>query len=296
MGFIVIMQNKRLVRLWIVLLAVLLLPAQIGRAAGPVARQGTLTVIGRGMGSPDDLAVDASDTIYFGDMTVSRVVKLNAKGEPEIVSPIIHEPEGIVPLPDGTLVVVEQATNRLYQLDPVAKTMSLFYDIGNKTRNMGVDGLSRDPISGDILIPDSATGRILRLTSDARQLTVIASGFKRPTAVALASDGTLYICDEYGYAIFRMPPGGKPSLVAKVPIPDDVLIDSSGGLIVNSLQGVIWHIDPRTGKKTELVTGLQSPHGIALDSQGNLIIADAGRNQIYKLTLPHKPATPASQS
>jgi sugar lactone lactonase YvrE len=211
------------------------------------------------------------------------VLRLNALGEPEIVSPVIREPEGIVPLPDGTLIVVEQATNRLYRVDPVKKSMRLFYAVGNTTHNDGIDGISRDPATGDLLIPDAPTGRILRLSSDARHMSLIANGFKRPTSVALAADGTLFVCDEFGNAIYRLTPDGVRTLIAPIRLPDDILLDGNGDLIVNALPGTVWRIDPESGRKIALVTGLRYPHGIAFDSQGNLIIADASLNQIYRL-------------
>jgi sugar lactone lactonase YvrE len=275
-----------LTRLCVLILIVLAVRATAGQASRPVALHGKLSVIGRGVGSPDDLAVAADDTIYFGDMAANRVFRLTARGIPEAISPPIREPEGIVPLPDGALIVVEQATNRLYRVDPSTKSMSLFYEIGNATRNLGIDGLSRDPVTGDLLVPDAPTGRILRLSADGRRVDLIASGFKRPTSVALATDGSLFVCDEYGNAIYRVDAKGKTSLVAEVPIPDDVILDSAGMLIVNSLRGAIWRIDAETGQKTMLVTALRSPHGIALDSHGNVIIADAGYNQIFRLILP----------
>lgn len=260
-------------------------PAVI-RAAGPVALQGTLTVIGRGAGKPDDVAVAPDNTIYFGDMAVNQIVQLDENGLPQAVSPVISEPEGIVVMPDNTLIVAEQGTNRLYRVDPVVKTMKLFYAIGNRTKNPGVDGLSLDPVSGDIFIPDAPTGRVLHVSQEGKFLGVVSSGFKRPTSVAFAADGSLYVCDEYGNAIYHVVPRQKPQRIATIQLPDDVIVDGHETLIVNSLQGVIWEIDPNTGIKTELVKGLIEPHGIALDAQGALIITDAGTNQIYRLEFP----------
>src|SRR5690349_17779650 len=111
--------------LGIAILFVWVLPSTTGAIEnGPRALRGTLTVLGQGAGSPDDLAVGADDTIYFSDMTVNQVLRLKVGGTSEAVSPTIHEPEGIVVLPDETLIVVEQATNRLYHVDPLTQTMS----------------------------------------------------------------------------------------------------------------------------------------------------------------------------
>ena len=268
--------------------------------AGPRAMRGTLTVIGQGTNSPDDVAVadDGTDngTIYFSDITLGRVMRLNADGKGEIVSPAIREPEGIVPLPDGTLIVVEQATNRLLRVDPTSKTMSLFYAVGNKTANAGIDGISRDPILGQLLIPDAPTGRILKLaTKPGSTPRMILSGFNRPTSIAESPDGILYICDEYGGKIYRATEYGRAKvLTANLSLPDDVIIDLEGHLLVNALNGTVWDIDPQTGRASPLVVGLSAPHGIALDKDGSVIIADATLNRIYRLTLPPSSLTQRS--
>jgi sugar lactone lactonase YvrE len=263
--------------------------------AGPVAAIGTLTEIARGMGTPDDVTVGADGTIYFSDLGANGVLALTPDGTVTLVSPRMHEPEGIAVLGDGTLIVAEQGTNKLYRLDPTTQQLTLWYAIGNRTTNAGIDGLSADPTTGDLLIPDSPTGRLLRLSADGQKLTEIASGFRRPTGITLAPDGTLYVCDEFGPAIYRLTLDSagraqtKAQLVARLPLPDDVLLSPDGTLVVNSLAGTIWQIDPVTGKQTPLVTGLSAPHGIAWDVTGDLIIADATLNRLYRLALPHPP-------
>jgi serine/threonine-protein kinase len=252
----------------------------------PTPLQGRLTVLGHGAGSPDDVAIGADDTIYFGDMKSNKVMRLRADGTAEAVSPTIREPEGIVALPDGTLIVVEQATNRLYRVDPVTKTMTLFYGVGNRTSNDGIDGISLDTLTGDLLIPDAPTGRILHISVNTKRVTTILSGFTRPTSAVRSSDGTYYVCDEFGNKIYRVDDKGKRTVIAEMTLPDDVILDNNGHLLVNSLDRVIWQIDLQTGTLMLLVIGLKSPHGIALDSHGNIIIADAGFNEIFRLTLP----------
>ncbi len=258
-------------------------PGVTVRAASPAVAVGQLTVVGRGVGSPDDLAIDAKDTVYFSDLAANRVLRLTAEGNPEAISPVIQDPEGLVPMPDGSLIVAEQATNRLYRVDPASRTMVLFHAVGNPTGRLGIDGLAYDASTRSVLIPDAPTGRILRLSAD-NHLSTMAAGFNRPTSVVLAPDGTLYVSDEFGGGVYRETPGKPAVLFASVAEPDDVIQDSRGSLIVNSLAGTIWLIDPQTGAKTALVTGLRQPPGIALDNQGNLLFTDAGFNEIFRLS------------
>jgi sugar lactone lactonase YvrE len=116
---------------------------------------------------------------------------------------------------------------------------------------------------------------------------VVLTGFNRPTSVAETPDGILYICDEFGGKIYRATEFGTPTvLTANLTLPDDVIINAEGHLLVNALQGTVWDIDPQTGRASPLVVGLSAPHGIALDTNGDVIIADATLNRIYRLTLP----------
>lgn len=271
------------------LVAMMLLSHVTTAANGPVAAEGTLSLVAQGMGAPDDLALGADGTIYVGDLGVGKVLAVTPDGSVTPISPKMQAPEGIVVLDDGTLIVVEQANNKLYHLDPTTQLLSLFYAVGNRTNNAGIDSLYREPIRGDLIIPDAPTGRILRLAANTQKLTLIASGFRRPTAIALAPDGTLYVCDEFGQSIQRIAPDGSIGLVARIPTPDDVILDNDGNLLVNSLRGTVWRINPVTREPFALVTGLVEPHGIILDQAGNLIIADAKLNEILRLTLPARP-------
>ncbi len=264
--------------------------------AEPIAVIGTLTLITKGFGAPDDLALGADGTLYFGDLGVNRVAAIALDGTVSLISPTIKEPEGLVALADGTLIVAEQASNKLLRLDPIAQTVTLFYAVGNRTANPGIDNIAYDPVTDDFLIPDAPMGRILRLRLDGTHLKVMATGFWRPTAVALGADGTLYVCDEYRQTIERITSDGKRSKVAAIASPDDVIIDTDGSLLVNSLRGTIWRLDPTSGATTALVTGLIEPHGIILDKDGNVIIADAKRNAIYRLTRAQVAPTPSATS
>ncbi len=264
------------------------------KAAGsPYGTSGTLVIVAQNVGSPDDIAVASDGTIYFSDLNAHRVMRITPDGKAEAVSPALPEPEGLIVLPDGTLIVAEQQDNRLYRLDPATQNLTLFYDVGNRTTRPGIDGISQDSSTGDILVPDSPSGRILRISADGQKEAILLTGFVRPTGVALAKDGTLYVCDEYGNAIYSVTPDGKRTIIARMSLPDDVVLDSDGSLLVNSLDGLIWHVDPVARLQKRLVVDLSQPHGLALDSQDNPVIADAGYGKIFRLIL-HQPSTPAA--
>jgi sugar lactone lactonase YvrE len=132
-------------------------------------------------------------------------------------------------------------------------------------------------------VPDSPNNRLLALSLDGQTLRVIARGFQRPTGAAILPGGDILVAAEFGNAIYRVTPAGKSTRIATMYQPDDVVVDAQGMAYVNSLGGAIYKVDPNTGKRTTLLTGLKLPHGLDVDPQGNLVIAEAGRNRIFRL-------------
>ncbi|HET7077513.1 MAG TPA: hypothetical protein VFM49_08680 [Chloroflexia bacterium] len=253
------------------------------RPAAPA--QPGVTVLASGFGSPDDLAVDPRDgTIYFGDFANNAVNRLPPSGgTPVPVATGIQEPEGIVILDDGRLIVAEQKTNRLLLVDPRDGSKRLLRQMENNTDQDGIDGLGIDRAGGELLVPDSPNNRLLALSLDGSALRVIARGFQRPTGAAILPGGDILVAAEFGNAIYRVTPAGKSTRIATMYQPDDVVVDAQGMAYVNSLGGAIYKVDPNTGTRTTLLAGLKLPHGLDVDPQGNLVIAEAGRNRIFRL-------------
>jgi uncharacterized protein (TIGR03437 family) len=133
-----------------------------------------------------------------------------------------------------------------------------------------------------------------------------------PMGVAVDSAGNLYIADGYNYRIRKVSggvistvAGGGSSLADNVPAtsaqlyhPDAVAVDSAGNLyildhyrirkvsngVISTVagNGVCCAFGGDNGPATS--ASLFSPTGIAVDSAGNLYIADTGNNRIREVT------------
>ena len=112
-------------------------PSPVPPSATPA--HGQVIVLASGFGSPDDLAVDPRDgTIYFGDFSNNAINRLDpAGGTPQPVVTGINEPEGIVVLGDGRLIVAEQKTNRILLVDPATGTKQLLRQLVNTPGRTG---------------------------------------------------------------------------------------------------------------------------------------------------------------
>ena len=145
-----------------------------------------------------------------------------------------------------------------------------------------MDGLGYDRANDRILIPDSPNGRLLSMRPDGGDLQVVATGFVRPTGAAVLADGTYLVADEFGNTLYRLV-NGRKAAVTTMYQPDDVVVDRQGIAYVNALGGSIYRVDPATGRRTTLLADLKLAHGLDVDPQGNLVVAEATRNRIFRL-------------
>ena len=255
-------------------------PADI--AAAPLSA--TTTTIATAFGSPDDLAIMPSGAILFGDFSNKSLNILRPGASPAALATGFTEPEGIVVTKDGAIIVAEQKNNSLVEVNPASGAKKTLRVIKNTTGKDGIDGIGLDPFTGDILVPDSPHGTLLRMSRDGSKLTTIATGFVRPTGAAVEANGSILVADEFGNVVYRLSKTGKRTFVAHIYQPDDVIVGPSGTIYANSLNGNIWAINPNTLVRHIVLSGLKLPHGLAVDKSG-LVIVDAGHNRILRLPL-----------
>jgi sugar lactone lactonase YvrE len=235
-------------------------------------------VFARGFGQPDDLAWGPHGSIYFSDFGNGAVNLLDTHGRRTIVYDGLRGPEGIVVLPDGSLIVAEQVPNRLLRIDPRRHTAHVVAMIPNPSARDGIDGIARDPRSGTLIVPDSPSGRVLRVDL-AGHVRVLATGLGRPVGAYIRPDGRIVVVDETLNGAFLLGPHGTiQRLGGYLSVPDDVIGDGHGGLYISCLgDDTIRHLDPN-GLATLVAGGLPDPQGLLRRADGTLIVAEESAN------------------
>lgn len=252
----------------------------------------TRTTLYRGAAHPDDLAFDLSGRLLFSDYTNGTVGRLNADGTVTVVHRGLSGAEGLVQLANGTLVVAEEKTNQIVSFPPGSSAPHLLRTMpGQPTLvecHQGVDGIAWDPTTKSLVVPDSPTGTIYRLSTDGRQLTRIGSGFTHPVGAAVGADGTVYVADECGGDVWKLSAGGARVEVASASMPDDVALDGAGDIVVTDVRRTrhsVTRTDLATGATTTLASaGLVEPQGLVIDGGGALYVSDDIADVIIKLT------------
>ena len=250
----------------------------------------TSRVVLQGVGRPDDLAFDQQGRLLFSDEFDKTISRLNGDGSVTLLLKDANGPEGLVPLPDGTLIFAEQDTNRIVSLAPGASTPTALRVLpgtpGNASCKHGVDGIAFDPTTNTLIVPDSPTGAVYRMSLDGKTFTLLASGIVRPVGAGVDAQGNIYIADECGGAVWRITPAGKTTRIGGFGMPDDVIPDGYGNLLVIDLQPAIHaliRLNLATGQRVTLASrGYIEPQGLVIDAQGNIYVADDYANIIVK--------------
>ncbi len=250
----------------------------------------TPAVIAHGFGQPDDLTLDRQGRVLFADLGNGSVNRIEPDGRITVLVSGLPEPEGLIAEPDGTLLIAVQGSNgdgidEIRRLAPGSATPTRLIRFINATGNPGLDGISRDPRTGDILAADSPNGKVYRISPDGKQITLLAGGFVRPTDAVADSVGNVYVADEYGNKVARIAAGGVVKILAQVPLPDDLAFDLDGSLLVTSLgSDALLQLDPASGRALGTVaTVLHEPQGLVVDSAGNLSVSEQRANTVVEL-------------
>jgi uncharacterized protein (TIGR03437 family) len=249
--------------------------------------------------NPWSVAVDTSGNLYFVDLFNARIRMVNSSGSVSTVAgsgttrysgdgaaaqnAMMNTPLGVSTAPGGIVYVTDTNNQRVRRIgsDGVIATAA-----GNGSAGFGGDGSAATSAqvafpggtaldaSGNLYIADSANQRV-RKVSGGNIATVAGNGtagytgdgsaataatLNAPAAVAVDAAGNLYISDYSNHAI-RKVSGGIVSTLAG-----------------NGSEGYSGDGFAAAGAQ------LNRPLGLALDSAGNLYVADSGNHVVRRVT------------
>jgi sugar lactone lactonase YvrE len=245
----------------------------------------------KGVGRPDDMVFDQKGRVLFSDFYNGTVSRINADGTVSIILSGLAGPEGLVVLPNGTLIIAEQHNQRLLSLAPNATFPSVLRRLPGTPSTApckdGVDGIAYDATSNTLIIPNSPIGEVYRMSLDGKTLTVLAKGITRPVGAAVDAHGTVYVADECGGALWRIAPGRPPVRTGGFGMLDDVVLDQHGNVLVTDLDPGIHaliRMNLANGKREVLASqGLIEPQGLLIDARDDIFISDDYANVVEEL-------------
>jgi sugar lactone lactonase YvrE len=245
---------------------------------------------------PAGVAVDATGNVFVTDAgahTVRRITPAgvvttiaglaDTPGSADGMGPAARflSPSGIVVDPDGNIYVSDTGNRTIRRITPAGAVTTLAGTAGQtanvdatgtNARFTSPTGLSIDG-ARNLYVVDSVSHVVRRITPGGVVSTIAGSAgnsgdvngsggaarFNTPFGIAAASDGTLYVADSVNETIRRITPGGAVSVFA-------------GAALAGAVDG--------NGADARFFR----PQGVALDSAGNVFVADTFNHGIRKLT------------
>jgi hypothetical protein len=295
------------------------------------------------------VAVDASGNVYVAD-TFNNLIRMITSGgvvttlAGQVGTPgatnatgtaaSFNGPAGVVVDSSGNVYVADSTNDLIREISPggVVTTLAGQAGVFGSTNATGTAASFNDPTgvavdsSGNVYVADTANNMIRKIapggvvTTFAGQLTAgstnatgTAASFKDPDGVAVDSSGNVYVADTGNYLIREISPSGVVTTLAgqagvqgsangtgtaaSFNTPTGVAVDSSGDVYVADL--LISHIREITpGGTVTTIAGLSlgstngstcvatfdGPAGVAIDSTGNVYVADKSNDLIREIT------------
>ncbi len=263
---------------------------------GTASSSTALTVVTAYFPYPAGITVDSSNGLYVADSSTNTVSKMTSAGVITLLAgtngtagtadgtgslALFNQPNGVV-TSGGTTYVADTANATIRKISSIGAVTTF---AGSTSARGNADGsgtaatfsypvgVAQDS-SGNLYVAD-ATNDTIRKIDAAGTVTTFAGGagqtgstdatgtaarFNYPTGVAVDGGGNVYVADTTNNTIRKVTAGGAVTTLAGVA----GLSGFSDGNGVNAT--------------------FNAPGGLALDSSGNLYVADAGNSAIRRIT------------
>ncbi len=271
-----------------------------GVGANAQASPGVESTIGSTLQFPLQVAVDASGNVYVADPALDQVVEYAAGSGTAVPvntgSVTLDAPTGVAVDGAGDLFIGDD-TGIVYEIPfgpnglNAANIVTLATGLGGYL-NLAADGTDNvyvaDPNDGQVLklagVGDSSYG------TPAQSTITFTAGLTAPDAVAVDSNGNLYIVDN-GSSLFELPGGVSAPISSPTPTsaPTNLLsglsgvngiaVDPSGAIYLASTSGATLRIPVvggSLGGGTTIAPDVTNPTSVALDRWGNIYLTPLG--------------------
>jgi len=304
--------------------------------------------------SPQALVTDSSENIYVSDTANNTIRKVTSsgvvttfagnayqKGHVDATGTFAYfnSPRGITADSSGNIYVADTNSHIIRKITSAGVVTTYAGIAGSTGYNDGTlttarfslpHGLSSDS-SGNIYVSDSGNNIIRKVASDGTVTTLAglastastgnADGtltqarFNEPHAVAVDTSGNIYVGDTYNATVRKITTGGEVTtlagvagttgsengqgLIAQFYYPYGLALDTSGNVYVADTfnatirkitsEGVVSTLAGLAGSRgstddTGSSAYFYAPRGVAVDTSGNVYVADWGNHNIRKVT------------
>ncbi|ORJ63125.1 SMP-30/gluconolactonase/LRE family protein [Geothermobacter hydrogeniphilus] len=210
-------------------------------------------------------------------------------------------PYGIAVDGDGRMWVADTEGRAVQMIDLARKRVESWRRLGEWTLLSPV-GIARDPRDGKLYVSDSGLRRVFVTDKDLKFVRLLdpPGGFRRPTGLAVAPDGRVYVADTLAHIIKIFAADGrylgeqKSGLTADglFSLPGSLAVDRSGRLfVVDTMNFRIEYFSPdgtslgSIGQLGDVPGSFARPRGVAVDSAQHVYVTDAAFDNVQVFDL-----------
>jgi uncharacterized protein (TIGR03437 family) len=270
-----------------------------------ITPSGIISTLAVSLSSPYGVTVDGRGNIYVADLGNNRIQKIASDGVVTTVLSRLAMPRNVLADGTGNVYFSEFAGNRVSKIGRDG-SVSLVAGTGLPGANgnggpaMAAQlnhpaGLALDSL-GNLYIADSGNGSIRKISAGRISTVVSGTDIATPTAVAVDGVGNLYVADTGNRRIRKVTVYGTVSTIPQAA--RDLALDDGGNLLVayeahvyrvlssgavTTIAGDGGYLSRGDGGPATMAR-LNAPSGVAVDSNGNLWIADTANGRIRMVT------------
>jgi len=136
--------------------------------------------------------------------------------------------------------------------------------------------------SRSLLLVENGNGRVLRLDPLTGKAAVVTS-VDRAYAVAHSPSGAVFL--SAGKSLLRLDGAGHTSRVAEADADIGPIAVAANGDVYYTTQTQAFRLAGGTGTPKEVAANLSGPHGLAVTSDGGLLVSDTGNGHVKRIDL-----------
>jgi len=248
--------------------------------------------------NPTGVALDSIGNVYVADRSNHKIRKITATGVVTTLAGTgtqgstdgtgtatsFNSPSGVAVDSSGNVYVADSGNHRIRKISPSGAVTTLAGSgtigsadgQGTSASFWGPVGVAIDS-SGNIYVAEEFNSKIRKITAGGVVTTLAGSGsfasvngagnvasFWFPTGVSVDSSGNVYVADAGSNKIRKITAAGVVSTLAGNPLNGNWSGSEDGAVTAASFD---------------------QPKGVAVDSSGNVYVADSGNNRIRKITI-----------
>ncbi|MFC3213615.1 NHL repeat-containing protein [Novosphingobium panipatense] len=231
----------------------------------------TISPNGGGIIGPDDLAFDEAGNLYCTEITEGRVSMMTPSGEYKVIHGDVPVANPITYHQNRLIAGELRMGGRILELDRNGGAPRVIFE-GVPMANafeVGPDG--------KLYFPAQGANEIWRISLDGGEPEVVARDLGVPDSVKFHPDGYIVSTQVYSGQVLKIDPRtGDKSVLADIGPGLDNVAFVDGRTFVSHINGSITEITGSGQTRALVEKGLQWPLGLAVDSNGHVLVADGG--------------------